>query len=429
MSSRRCAATPADSVDSALVRRDTLIHLLTEAAEIEHNLLCSYLYATFSLKSSDCGGLSAEEQTTVDRWRKTLTGIAIEEMAHLALVNNLLVAVGGAPRFDRPNFPVSPGYHPAGFVIRLAPLTRETLDHFIFLERPSGAGVPEGAGYRPQAGLARTPTPGDFTPSTPDYETIGDFYAEIRASMEAFARHAGSRTFVPAEHCQLTPDMADLPGLIAVKTLADALTAIDTIVEQGEGSSCTKQRCHYSRFQGIAREWAALIAVNPDFVPAHPAATDPVMRRPAEGLQRVWISHPETARLLDLANALYGFLLVLLENAWGGAAQQRPLVRASVALMHPLAQVGAMLARLASGEENSSNAGMTFAVPRNLRRSPAFGDLRMVSERIQQLRQGAASLGLKDVVEALTAIEAGLSPAASRTPERPRTLHSNAPAR
>ncbi len=31
-------------------RREYLIHLLTEAAEIEHNLLCSYLYAAFSLK-------------------------------------------------------------------------------------------------------------------------------------------------------------------------------------------------------------------------------------------------------------------------------------------------------------------------------------------------------------------------------------------
>ena len=30
--------------------RERLVHLLTEAAEIERNLLCSYLYAAFSLK-------------------------------------------------------------------------------------------------------------------------------------------------------------------------------------------------------------------------------------------------------------------------------------------------------------------------------------------------------------------------------------------
>lgn len=66
-------------------------------------------------------------------------GVAIDEMAHLALVNNVLVALGGAPHFIRPNLPIPPGYHPAGFVIRLAPLTKATLDHFVFLGRPAAA--------------------------------------------------------------------------------------------------------------------------------------------------------------------------------------------------------------------------------------------------------------------------------------------------
>src|SRR5688500_13161258 len=76
-------------------------------------------------------------------------------------------------------------------------------------------------------------------------------------------------------------------------------------------------------------------------------------------------------------------------------------------------QVNAKLARLPSGEQNGSHAGMTFAVPRNLRRSPAFSDLCMVVERIQELRQGAAILGLGDVVEDLVGIEADLSPTGS----------------
>ena len=101
-----------------------------------------------------------------------------EEMAHLALVNNLLLVLGGAPHFDRPNLPVAPGYHPAGFVIRLVPFTKATLDHFIYLERPADAEVPEGAGkYRSRATVERAMTPGHLTPSTPDYETIGEFYA------------------------------------------------------------------------------------------------------------------------------------------------------------------------------------------------------------------------------------------------------------
>jgi hypothetical protein len=64
-------------------RREYLIHLLTEAAEIEHNLLCSYLYAAFSLKS-DGEGLDGHEARAVAGWRKTIVGVALEEMGHLA---------------------------------------------------------------------------------------------------------------------------------------------------------------------------------------------------------------------------------------------------------------------------------------------------------------------------------------------------------
>ena len=42
-----------DSVGRSHVRsREHLLHMLAEASELEHNLLCSYLYAAFSLKST-----------------------------------------------------------------------------------------------------------------------------------------------------------------------------------------------------------------------------------------------------------------------------------------------------------------------------------------------------------------------------------------
>jgi len=63
-------------------RREYLIHLLTEAAEIAHNLLCSYLYAALSLKRGRES--SAAESTALDGWRKTIMDVAIEEMGHLA---------------------------------------------------------------------------------------------------------------------------------------------------------------------------------------------------------------------------------------------------------------------------------------------------------------------------------------------------------
>src|SRR4051812_929034 len=116
--------------------REHLIHLLTEAAEVEHNILCSYLYAAFSIKRGVEEGLTELESERVAQWRRTILDVAVEEMGHLAIVNNLLVAVGGSPHFDRPNLPLAPGYHPSCCVVRLTPFDRETLDHFIYLEMP-----------------------------------------------------------------------------------------------------------------------------------------------------------------------------------------------------------------------------------------------------------------------------------------------------
>jgi hypothetical protein len=386
--------------------RDLLVHLLTEAAEIEHNLLCSYLYAAFSLKRGERDGLSAVEAEAVGRWRGTVVDVAIEEMGHLALVNNLLVALGGAPHFDRPNLPAPPGYHPAGFVIRLMPLNWATLDHFIFVERPADANVPEGGGkYAIRAPIQREMNPGQLTPSTPDYETIGQFYAEICRCLSEFANRGGR--FVAPDR-QLSLKEASLPGLRVVRTVEDAQAAINTIVEQGEGSSCGKANCHFSRFLAIRREWAELEAANPSFVPYLDAAHDPVMRRPAQGLERVWITEPRAARMLDLGNALYAVTLSILQQVYGTAFGQdirAVLVKGAVALMHAVADVGAELASLPAQTGRTGNAGLTFAVPRNLHALPE-GCLRLICERLTELQTAAEELSLCRVSDALGATAA-----------------------
>ena len=40
--------------------REQLLHTLYEAAELEHNLMCTYLYAAWSLKSGAEEGLGPE---------------------------------------------------------------------------------------------------------------------------------------------------------------------------------------------------------------------------------------------------------------------------------------------------------------------------------------------------------------------------------
>src|ERR1700756_3206165 len=85
--------------------REALIYMLCEAAELEHAIMCQYLYAAFSLKQSLEEGLTTEELQAVDRWRKTVSHIATQEMLHLTLVQNLLSAIGASPHLERPNLP------------------------------------------------------------------------------------------------------------------------------------------------------------------------------------------------------------------------------------------------------------------------------------------------------------------------------------
>lgn len=171
--------------------RADLLHYLTEAAEVEHNLMCTYLYAVFGLKRSTDEGLSEEEALAVEAWRSIIMGVAIEEMTHLALVSNLFCALGARPHFDRPNFPVYPGTHPADIVVRLTPFDLDTLDHFIFLERPHGSDVKDSPAFATDLSFERVAAVEGVMPTSSDYATVGELYAAIREALERLAREHG----------------------------------------------------------------------------------------------------------------------------------------------------------------------------------------------------------------------------------------------
>jgi hypothetical protein len=374
--------------------REQLIHLLTEAAELEHNILCSYLYAAFSLKKGADEGLSPEEAEAVSGWNRQILQVAIEEMGHLAIVNNLLVAVGGAPHFDRPNLPVPPGYLPACFSVRLTPFDRATLDHFIFLEHPSHEDISDHDAFQPDVDHVRAAADARLTPSADDYDTIAELYDMVRAGLHTLVRRRGSAAFIrDSEARQLGPDLVDLPGLRTIADLPSAIAALDVIVEQGEGASRESQDSHFARFTAIRAEWTRLSEANPDFAPAHPAAHDPVMRRPSDPDGRVWIRDPEALKRLDLANAIYAQVLNLLTEVYGpghSTEERKALCGAAMDLMHALSALGRDLARLpASPEHPSINAGLTFTVPRNLG-SRGRASAQVLRERLDELATAAA---------------------------------------
>ena len=171
--------------------RERLLSTLAEAAELEHTLMCLYLYAVFSFKRSTEEGLTGEELKAVDHWRTTLLHICTQEMVHLALVANLTTALGGSAHFFRPAFPVRPGCFPADFVVELAPFDQTTLQHFMFLECPEDEPIADSQAFTPASDYVRETPRGRLMAHPGAYATVGQLYAAIERGIEFLCAQAG----------------------------------------------------------------------------------------------------------------------------------------------------------------------------------------------------------------------------------------------
>jgi hypothetical protein len=198
---------------------------LQHAVELEHATIPTYLYALYSLEP----GKNAEIAELIG-------SVVIDEMSHMALACNILNAIGGSPLIDAPGFiPHYPGPLPGGVESQLVvPLERfsRQLVHDVFMEIEE----PEGPLHFPVA------------EAVPPGQTIGQFYTAIKDRLE-------ESMFTGNPHLQVTGVFSDL-GLIAVGDVETASTAIDTIVEQGEGTTQSPldpehDPAHYYRFAEI----------------------------------------------------------------------------------------------------------------------------------------------------------------------------------
>ena len=380
--------------------REQLIHALYEAAEIEHNLMCTYLYAAFSLKD-ETEVDTPEEAEAVKRWRRAILDVAIEEMGHLAAVWNITSAVGGAPRFGRVNFPIDPGYLPAGIVVKLAPFNEDVLQHFIHLERPIGSEEPDGEGFGYERDFTRNaPTP-RLTPMGFDYDTVGEFYQMMQTALDVMSAKLGEKElFCGDPALQLSDHDVVLGGAARVLCTKTAKSACDAIITQGEGASSENPDSHFCRFRRLREELMELKQKNPDFVAAHPAAVNPVLRRPPEPEGRVWLEDEQASAIVDIANASYQTMLRLLAysfNVPGPSLEKSLAVDLGVDLMKAMTLLGESAARRPSASRSNCNAGMSFTALRDSGPLPrGAGARRFFVERMAELEKGAAKLDQAD---------------------------------
>src|SRR5499427_2155667 len=383
---------------SPFLQREILINALFEAAELEHNLMCTYLYAAASLKNGEAEGLSATEAAAVKRWRGVLLDVAVQEMGHLAAVWNITSALGAAPRIGRSNFPLDPGFLPAGITVKLAPFNADTLQHFVFLERPHGSTEAEGSGFACDRPYVRGTDRPHLTPMGRDYDTVGVFYDRLGNGLRTFVgRYGESIAFDGDPALQLSPEEVNLPGVRPVLCLKTALTAFHAIIEQGEGAPRDSAGSHFQKFVGIREEFRTLTQKNPAFTPAFPAATNPVLRRPPRPEGRVWIEDADAFATVDLANASYALMVRLIAYAYalrGPGNEKSLVVDLSIGLMQAMMPLAERAARLPAGPSNPHcHAGMSFIVlrdPSPLPPGPAAR--RLLLERFAQLADAGAAL-------------------------------------
>jgi CDGSH-type Zn-finger protein/uncharacterized Fe-S cluster protein YjdI len=380
--------------------REWLLHALYEAAELEHNLMCTYLYAAFSLKSEG-EGLTEIQTEAVVRWRREIISVAVEEMSHLVAVWNITSALGGTPRFGRMNFPLDAGLLPAGVVVKLAPFDEATMQHFVFLERPAGSDEVEGEGFRPEIIFTRGSLTPRLVPMPVDYDTVGTFYATLGDGLRRFSEsHGEAAAFCGDRGLQLSAEEANIAGARPVICLKTALAAFDAIVIQGEGASAHSDHSHYQRFVAIREEYATLKQADPGFTPAHPAATNPVLRRPPRPEGKVWIEDADAAATVDVANACYALSLRMLAYAYmvpGPSPEKSLTVNLSLGLMRATTFLGEAAARLPAGPANPHcNAGMSFTALRDSAPLPiGIPARRFFIERLQEIVESADKLATK----------------------------------
>ena len=381
-----------------LADREAVLHALYEASELEHNLMCTYLYAAFSLRSDAEDGLAADELEAVGRWRQALFDVAIEEMSHLAAVWNITSALGGSPRVGRSNFPIDPGLLPASVVVKLAPFNANTLQHFIYLERPAGSDERDSEAFAIERNYVRGSEVQRLTPMGINYDTVGNFYTTLALGLRALVERCGEeKVFVGDPALQISLAEFGLSGAKPVICAKTALAAFESIVMQGEGAPRDMMGSHFQRFLSVREDLLAFQRKRPGFSPAFPAATNPVLRRPPRPEGRVWIEDAEASAVVDLANASYSLMLRLFAYAYlcRAPGEEKALVlRLAIGMMHVIVPLAERASRLPAGPSNPDcHAGISFTTLRDASPlQPGRAARVFFIERLQQLADVAVAL-------------------------------------
>ena len=301
------------------------------AVQVELATIPPYLFAMYSI----------EDQSS--EAAKLIRSIVAEEMLHAALAANLLLAVGGTPRFDTTDYILAyPGllpHHVPPLELSLVPATPAVIrDVFMRIEQPEVHGAP----------------------AEPDvFESLGQFYHALEMAIDELSTRFDLFAD-PQADCQLSDpsfyqpvayDAEDSGGLMLINNAESARAAIEVIVHQGEGLSTERwadpahqELTHYFKLLQISDGISPLGAVRP--LRPNPRTSDfPTELRPVS----------------DLCNAVYRSLFLVLDELFGPSADKTAGIERLYRLMAGvLSELALFLVRQPIG--HGPFAGPTFEI-------------------------------------------------------------------
>lgn len=302
-----------------------LLNDLQTAIEIELSTIPIYLYTYYSInRQPDVSKIkNAKTAETLKYYANKAGGlimsVAVEEMLHMSLSSNVKRSLGGMPQTagkSPAKYPTNLPGHKKGFEANLAPLSLKQLDTFLAIEKPD---------YNEK-------------PTDKNWDTIGQFYSEIRQLIQKetkpedfnfveFQLGPGKGYYAPNNIDTVYPGKDGKPeypnshdsgDLINVDGKEKALQAIAIVCDQGEGfgtPATTKyddkqknEETHYYKYQLLHKELKAILASDKTAlnVLTYPFPTNPTTA-----------SYPATLQpLSNLVNAVYTYLFMMTDACY-----------------------------------------------------------------------------------------------------------------
>jgi hypothetical protein len=212
-----------------------LTKYLKAAVKLEHSTIPPYLTAMFSLKPGVNHGIAA-----------LIRSIVVEEMLHMTIAGNILIAIGGAPEINTKEFvpqypgplPMSIGDLTVGIEAFSIPLVKNV---FMKIEEPE-----DPLHVRPPSLLEAA--------AEPKFATIGQFYDAINAQIQKLGPDIFVKKTAPPQvvHSHWFPRSKMFP----ITGPESAARGIEIIKTEGEGTSTSPFQsggdpAHYYKFGEI----------------------------------------------------------------------------------------------------------------------------------------------------------------------------------